>query len=347
MRRYGVVILLLALWAVNGDLARAQKVGTSSLQFLKVMPTARATALGDAFVTLATGADALFWNPAGMTVADRHHMAMTMTVWLFDTRQGAFGYALPLGDFGSLGLQVQYVDFGVIQETRVDQLQFVGAPGNQVYNPGLTGSTFRPFSYLIGLSYGRQLTESFSAGLTAKYARESLYNGSTVTVTNPATGALEEHNTTAGVLLFDFGIRYTTGYRSITLGASVQNFGPQVQFAKESYPAPLTFRLGIAADAVGRDALLAVDETHRVTGVFDLFQPNDYAQQMHIGVEYEYAATVALRLGYKHNYDTEGMTAGLGLQTDLSGLHLQFDYSYGKMVDYLTNVHRISLGVLW
>jgi len=84
---------------------------------------------GDAFVTLASGADALFWNPAGLTGATSHNIAMTMTVWLFDTKQGAFGYALPLDDIGTFGLQVQYVDFGTIRETRVDQLQFVGPAG--------------------------------------------------------------------------------------------------------------------------------------------------------------------------------------------------------------------------
>ena len=347
MRKPGLLFLLLALWATQQDFLWAQKVGTSSLQFLKVMPTARATALGDAYVTLASGADALFWNPGGLTAATTHHIAMTMTMWLFDTKQGAFGYALPLGELGTVGVQVQYVDFGQIQETRVDQLQFVGAPGNQVYNPGLTGNTFRPYSYLIGVSYGRQLTEAFSAGITAKYVRESLYNGSTVTVTNPGTGAVEEHNTWAGVLLFDFGIRYNTGFRSVQLGASIQNFGSQVKFARENYPAPLTFRLGAAANIVGSDAILLADESNRATIVFDLLQPNDYEQQMHFGAEYEFAQTVALRVGYKANYDTEGLTAGIGAQTDFAGLHLQFDYSYGNMVDYLTNVHRISLGVLW
>jgi hypothetical protein len=347
MRRLGPVVLLLALWAMPQDHLWAQKVGTSSLQFLKVMPTARATALGDAFVTLAGGADALFWNPAGLTATPGQNIAMTMTVWLFDTKQGALGYALPLDDIGTFGLQVQYVDFGAIRETRVDQLQFVGPAGNQRYNPGLTGNTFRPFSYLVGLSYARQLTEAFSVGVTAKYARESLFNGSTVTVTNPGTGALEEHNTSAGVLLFDFGIRYNTGFRSVQLGASVQNFGGQVKFAREEYPAPLTFRLGAAVNVMGSDAILLPDESNRATIAFDLLQPNDYEQQMHFGVEYEYERTVALRLGYKANYDTEGLTAGIGLQTDLAGLHLLFDYSYGKMVDYLTTVHRISLGVQW
>ncbi len=94
MRRLGTAVLLLALCAMPQDLLWAQKVGTSSLQFLKVMPTARATALGDAYVTLAAGANAVFWNPAGLAAASVNDIAMTMTVWLFDTKQGALAYVV-------------------------------------------------------------------------------------------------------------------------------------------------------------------------------------------------------------------------------------------------------------
>jgi hypothetical protein len=339
------VIFLNALLLLLPSVLEAQKVATSSFQFLKVMPTARGTAMGDAYVTLASGAEALFWNPSGLALATNHQFSTTATLWLFDTYQGAFAYALPLGEIGTVGLQLQYVHYGEIKETRADQLQFVGPAGNQVYNPGLTGSTFSPYAYVVGLTYARQLTSGFSAGLTAKFVNESLYGASSFSVVNPATGETESYKTYANVLLFDFGIRYRTDYRSIEIGASVQNFGSQVKFAKEEYPAPLAFRLGVAADLMGRDALFLSDETNRFTVAYDLFQPNDYEQQMHVGVEYAFAGIVALRAGYKINYDNDGLTFGAGVNTDLAGFNLGFDYSYGAMGDYLGKVHRISLGV--
>jgi hypothetical protein len=66
-------------------------------------------------------------------------------------------------------------------------------------------------------------------------------------------GVTDEVNTWASGLLFDVGIRYATGYRSVEIGAAVQNFGPDVTYAVESYPVPMMFRLGIAADLVGGD----------------------------------------------------------------------------------------------
>ncbi|MGB2866858.1 MAG: PorV/PorQ family protein [Bacteroidota bacterium] len=323
----------------------AQKVGTSSLQFLKVMPTARATAMGDAYSTLATGSDAVFWNPAGATIHDGIEITGTYIAWLFDTRQSALASAFSLGDWGTLGLQFQYVDYGSIEVTRVENLGFVGGGTDLRYNPGLTGETFSPSSYVVGISFARALTDKFSAGVTAKYVNESLWSASTVTITNATNGQQEDVNTFARLFLFDFGMQYNTGFRSIRIGVSIQNFGQQVKFARESYPAPLAFRIGLAADVIGPNALLDQSESNRFTVAYDLFQPNDYSQQMHVGAEYALDEVVFLRAGYKIFYDNDNFTAGAGIRQTVADIPLSIDYSYGPMGEYLPSVHRISLGV--
>lgn len=328
--------------------ASAQKVGTTSLQFLKVMPTARATAMGDAFVTLASGADALFWNPAGLSRSESQEIATSVTFWLFDTKQIAWAYALPVGNLGSVGVQMQYVSFGEIEETRVDMLGRFGSGSGVYYNPGLTGRSFSPKSYLVGLTYARNLTSKFSAGITVKFAAEDLWNDAEVTVRIPGeipgSYTEETYSTNARLLLYDFGMLYNTGYHTVKIAAAVQNFGPQVRFAKKQFPAPLTFRLGVSADLMGADALLRRDDQNRVTFAFDMFQPNDYLQQMHMGAEYNYSEIFSVRSGYKFNYDSDGLTFGAGVMKDLGPLLLAFDYSYGDMGEYLTKVHRLSLG---
>jgi hypothetical protein len=324
----------------------AQKVGTSSLQFLKVMPTARATAMGDAFVSLASGADATFWNPAGLTKIENHDIASTLTMWLFDTKQIALAYGLPMGDWGTLGFQFQYVDFGSIEETRADAVDLVvPANGAPFFNAGLTGRSFTPYSYLVGLSYARAFTEKFSAALTVKYAMESLWSNQTISIVNSVTGEVTSYKTYADVVLFDFGMLYNTGFRSIQIGVAAQNFGAQVKFADVAHPAPLAFRLGVSGNLFGQEGLLFQDNTNRLTVAYDLFQPNDYRQQMHVGAEYSVSEIVMLRAGYKYDYDSEGLTFGGGLHTDISGWPVRVDYSYGKMNEFLNTVHRISLGV--
>lgn len=331
---------VIAMSCVIATAGFSQKVGSTAMQFLKVMPVPRGAAMGDAYSVLASGADAVFWNPSGVALVQNQELSSTYINWIFDTRQGALSYAVSLGNIGALGMQVQYVDFG-----QMDEAIWVPPYSDQIDFPGLTGRTFRPYSYLAGVTYARSLTDRFAFGLSAKYAHESLYNGSRV-IAHVSSTQDEEVKTWANGLMFDFGMRYNTGYRSIQIGASVQNFGGNVTYAKESSPVPLLFRWGVAADVVGKDALLAIDEGNRLTVAFDIFQPNDYGQQEHIGLEYVYADVFALRAGYKANYDYEGLTFGAGINQTLGQVKLSLDYSYGSVGTYLGSVQRIGVGAV-
>lgn len=310
------------------------------MQFLKVMPSARGAALGDAYSVLASGADAVFWNPSGLAAIKNQEIASSYIQWIFDSRQGAVAYGISLGEFGSVAAQIQYVDFGEFLEASMLRPYI-----NKEIDPGLTGNTFHPYSYLFGVTYAQNLTDKFSAGLSVKFAHESLYNGSSV-MTQVSQGVDETVDTWANGMMFDFGFHYRTGFRSIEIAASVQNFGADVTYAKESNPLPMMFRWGLAANLIGTEAIAAYDETNRVGIAFDLFQPNDYAQQAHIGLEYEYAAVFALRTGYKFNYDSEGLTLGGGVRQEFGPIQLILDYSFSSVGTYLGNVHRFSLGAV-
>lgn len=320
----------------------AQKVGTTSLQFLKVMPNARAAAMGEAYVSIVSGIDGVFWNPAAVAYVSGHEASITHIQWIFETSQNALAYGVSLGNWGSVAAQFQFTDVGTIKETRVERLGFVGTGAGTEYNPGLTGETFTPISWIVGVTYAKSLTDKFSSGLSVKYAYESLWRDGTAKVV--VDSVTHEFKTYASTFLFDFGMQYETGFRSTKIGASVQNFGPQVQFARDRFAAPLHFRLGISSNILGLNALFVEDPLNRVTFSYDILQPNDYNQQMHFGVEYEFGSLLAFRSGYKLNYDTDGWTFGGGVRTDLIGFLVGLDYSYADMGKDLGQVHRLSLG---
>ncbi|HDQ45916.1 MAG TPA: PorV/PorQ family protein [bacterium] len=334
-------VLILTAGILGASASHAQKVGSTSMQFLKVMPSARAASLGEAYTVWATGAEAMFWNPGGLSRLDRLEISTTYVDWLFDAQQGAFSCAFPVRGFGAVGFQVQYADFGEFEET-TNQRPYINNPEN----PGFTGRTFRPFGCVVGVSYARDLTDKFSVGIGMKYAHESLFDGGKVTAM-VKQGVYEEVETWAGGILFDFGIRYDTGYRSVHIGSSVQNFGADVRYAKEANPVPLLFRFGIGADLMGPDGLIVSGrDENRFRMACDVFHPNDYAQQIHLGAEYEFAGLFALRGGYKFNYDYDGLTLGAGVKHALEGIRLSVDYSYGDMGIYLGHVQRISIGII-
>jgi hypothetical protein len=151
-------------------------------------------------------------------------------------------------------------------------------------------------------------------------------------------------NTWGSGFIFDFGLNYNTGFRTVRIAASMQNFGANIRYASEASPVPMALRVGIAGDLIGDNALFLPSEDSRLTVAYDLFQPNDYAQQSHLGLEFMYAGSIALRAGYKFNYDADGFTAGLGFHHGIGEMKLSFDYSYAALHYNLGNVHRISLG---
>ena len=323
--------ILRALWAVlfvlAAPLASGQKVGTSSMQFLSVAPDARSMGVGTAYSAQATGAHALYWNPAGLARAEGHSLALDRVDWFLDTAHYGVAYGVALGLFGHLGAHFYMADMGEFQETRVDHLGFVERDGGQAYNPGLTGTTFSLQSWVIGLTYARNFTDRFAAGLTLKMAREDLWLASD------------------NAFLYDFGMTYNTGFRSLRLGASVMNFGAPVNYGEDSYPVPLLFRLGGAVDIVGSTGLVNLHGASRLTAMFDLIQPNDYDQQWAAGLEYALFQRIMFRSGYQHNYDIASFSFGLGVQQPLGSVSLGADYSYSTMTDAFGAVSRLGVSI--
>lgn len=297
-----------------------EKVGTTSFQFLKVWPGARASALSGAFSTLANNSEAVFWNPAGLASVTNFDASFGYIDWFMDVKHYSFAAAYSLGDMGTLGFQAVLADVGDIEVTRVDQLGFV----NGVYNPGLTGEIIRPNSMVIGFSYAKKVTDKFAFGITAKYVHEDL--------------VYEK----AGALVFDGGLTFNTGFRSIVIGAAIRHFGQEVKFIDKSYPLPQTFNIGISSYLISPDdpliTSLGSDQTLLLS--YDMIQPRDYDQMHSMGLEYGFKDMIFVRGGYTFNSDQEGVSAGIGLKFK----NYRVDYSFNDQGTYLDSVHRITIG---
>lgn len=315
-----VTALLCVLFALSPPEILAQKVGTTSMQFLKITPDARIAAMGGTAAVGSPTANAIFSNPAGLADVDGLDVRLSYVDWFVDINVSAVAIAYPVRGLGTLALEVTHMSMGSIEETTVDQLGFDG----DAYNPGLTGQTFTPSSSAIGLAYSRFLTSQFSFGATVKYAREDLGRAA------------------ASKILFDGGLQYNTGYRSVTVSAGVRHFGGDLTFVNEAYPPPQAFYLGLSSYLFASDASLVGDlgrQTLRVAA--EITHPRDAGQQYNLGAEYGFGDLLFLRGGYRLQYDEEGPTFGGGIH--LRGV--QLDYAFNDFGDKLQAVHRFSVGV--
>lgn len=319
-RKFLIVFVMLLGLSLN--VSAFEKVGTTSFQFLKVYPGARASAMAGAFCSLANNSEAVFWNPAGIASVQGFEATVNYISWFMDIKHYAISAAYDLGgNWGTIGMQAVVTDMDEIPETRVDMIG-IGGLVDGMYNPGLTGKSFKPSSMVFGLSYATRLTDRFSFGVSMKYVREDLVYQK------------------AGALVFDGGFLFDTKFRSIVIGASIRQFGQEVKFSDKSYPLPQTFNIGVSAYLFSNnDPLITSLGDHSLLLSYDMIQPRDYDQMHSIGVEYSWKNMLFLRGGYALNSDQEGLSAGVGINIS----NYRVDYSFTDYGKYLDAVHRITV----
>lgn len=316
------VMLAFFLWVATPPAhAQLKKVAQTGLQFLKVDMSARAAGMGGAFSMVGEDANAMMYNAAGMTEAENVDIYIARTNWIADISYNAAGIIKNAGNWGTFGLSFRNSDYGEVVGTRVaGNAQGFEETGNLNFG-----------AYAIGGAYARRLSSRFSVGGQIKYAYQHL--GS-----NTLEGGETVQNQVSG-LAYDFGTIYYPGLESLRLGMSLRNFSPQYRYVEQTFELPLTFRIGFAADVldffdVSNSSLtLAVDALH----------PRDYTERLHIGAEYWYLDTFAIRGGYKVNYDEESFSLGFGAHQEFGGIGLKLDYAYSALGIFGT-VNRFTLG---
>lgn len=276
-----------------------QKIGTTGYVFLELPVTARNVGMGETGISLPdAAAEGLFWNPALIPLGDQKAaFAVSHTNWYVETTLQAFGVTYDIPLFGTLGLQAVYFDFGEIQKT-------INPTASQ------TGSyidlgTYTAGAYAIGLTYARSLTNKFSFGATLKYVRETIdiYNSDNV--------------------IADIGFMYFTGFKSLRIAASLQNFGLESKYETEKFKMPQQLKMGISGEVFG-----TMESANRLTLLAEAIHPNDADERIHLGMEAVLYHSVILRAGYKFGYDEENLCAGAGVRFDVKGNNIRFDFAY-------------------
>lgn len=321
------IVLLIALFGTYLCMAlpaeaAIKKLAQTGLQFLKVDVGARPAAMGGSYAMIGSDVTAMFYNPAGLSKMESNYQFFaSQTQWISEITYNAGAAAVQLGNWGVVGLSIISADYGEIEGTRVSASE-AGFERTGNLDVG---------AYAVGLSYGRSISERFSIGGQLKYAYQNLGNS---LIDSKGT----EHDNSVGGLAFDFGTMFYPGFRSFRLGMFVRNFSPQFKYEKEAFQLPLTFAIGFAMDLMdvigssNSSLLLSVDALH----------PRDYTERLHIGAEYEFLDMLALRGGYKFNYDEEGLTGGIGFKQTIGGVLLDIGYAYSEF-GVFNSVNRFSI----
>ncbi|MEJ2051542.1 MAG: hypothetical protein P8Y60_17195, partial [Calditrichota bacterium] len=114
----GIGILLLLLFCASMSFAQDQqvkKVGQTGLQILKVDVAARTAAMGGAAIMNTYGADAMFYNPAGLAeMTNSGDVFASRVNWIANMSLNAGAIAKNLGNWGVVGANFISMDYGTL-----------------------------------------------------------------------------------------------------------------------------------------------------------------------------------------------------------------------------------------
>ncbi len=323
LKTFTVITFLLIGQAVIGQEV-FEKIGTAGAHFLDVSLDAGIRGMGDASSALMVpNASAIHYNPATLIYIPSWSTSFGMVNYFAGISVNGGAVAYKINGIGTVGLSYRGLNSGEMEETTVLQ-------------QGGTGNTFEWTDVALGVSVARSFTDRFSFGMNLNYVKESI--------------AAYELN--AAVWSIDLGTFYMTGFRSLRLGMTIRNFGPELDFAtsftdfnngevlsepSEYHPfhMPLTFQVGIAMDFlenVNNQALtIAIDAVH----------PNEASERLNIGADYTFMNTIHLRGGWYSNHNTASLFGGFGLEVSSIG---RFDYAISSY-DLLGVIHQFSLTI--
>lgn len=324
--------ILLGLYPFRFEAAET-KLAQTSMKFLSVPLDARSAALGSALTAMETNSIALFSNPAGMARLNGFiDGTMGQVQWIADINYifGSLAFRPSEGRYGVIGLTFQSVDYGNFAGT-------IRAENEQGY---LDVGNFSPSAFAVGLGYAKALTDKFSAGGHIKYVNQDLVGGYTDFAADQ-TAVVQDFS--AHVLVFDFGILYRTGFRSLNFGMCVRNFSKEIVYSEESFQLPLTFRIGLSMDMLDIYRILEPG-AHSLLMTVDAIHPRDYPEQLAFGAEYVFMKAFILRASYWGPNDRFGASYGLGFKKDLAAIHLEIDYAYTPF-DTFGDVHRFTVAI--
>ena len=336
MKKFLLFSFILFAMLQNEGFNQITKTGTTAAKFLSIGIGPRANAMGGAFTSIVDDASALYWNPAGAASLDKYEAMFTHTS-LFKDLDISLNYAaivIPTVGWGNFGVSITSLDYGMMDVTTE-------------YYPEGTGEKFSASSYAFALSYARNITEDFTAGITIKYIRELIFNSS------------------ADGIAFDIGTIFNTPFYGIRFSSIISNYGPKLQMSGEDllvrydadpnrngnnetvdayyktdkFELPLKLQIGLSKD-------FQFLENQRFTIAVDATHANDNAEYINVGGELAlFDDLLYFRGGYKALFledSQEGLTLGVGINYGLEGIYFGFDYAFQEY-EFLGNTH--SFGV--
>lgn len=202
IRALGLAALLVLAASTAGANSDERK-GTSGASELLIPVGPRGSALGPSVASDVSGAEATFWNPAGLASVQGTEALFSHTEYFANMKVNYAAVAVKAGGLGVLGFNAKVLSVGDVVVTTEQA-------------PDGTGEILQPTLSVLGASWGRAFTDRVSFGATVDFDLEHV-------------GSMSANGVAA-----DFGVQYDTGWRGLKLAMTMKNFGSSMHFSGDN-----------------------------------------------------------------------------------------------------------------
>lgn len=312
--------------------AQSNKLGTAGAQELRIPVGARGTAMAGAIVADVSGAEAIYFNPAGVAWGGGTEAFISYRGYIADMEVSYFSVASQFG-VGTIAVSAKILSMGDLIVTTETDWDGTG----EVYSINIP---------VLGITFSRMITDRVAFGATGMYISEQIMD------------------TRARGVAFDFGFQYVPGWKTLKMGMAMKSYGPRMEFSggdfeksildpdddpqsanrtfsltSANYELPSSFQLGLAYDFdLGENGMATLAGT---------FQSNDFSEdEYRLGAEYNMNDRLYVRAGYVYCDQEEylyGATLGVGTTFSLGRVKTTIDYSHMFVDNYFDDIPEISL----
>jgi len=204
-----VFVLQITLFTFNGFCAGP---GTTGARVLNQGIGVRPLGMGEAYTAVADDINAIYFNPAGLTLLNKREIGVLYMSDVTDAFYSSVGFVQPFEKIGVLGISFILYSGGIIEINNLD---------------GTSADKRAQDDYVVTISYARNVIKNLSAGANIKVLRSTL---------------VEQY--TAYSYAADIGVLYNLG--NLNMGISVQNIGTPIIYKEKPDPLPLKIKVGAA-----------------------------------------------------------------------------------------------------
>jgi len=307
MKVKAILLSVIISILMTGVIYSASPGGTGA-QILRITPTARPSAMGDAFTAVSDDINGLFFNPAGLNyILDRevifsHNAFAGNFVYNDRLKTEYIAYAQPFGKIGALGGYLLYFREKTPGTVLKDGLVDYSTDGEYIDG-----------DFVMSAGYGRPLLYGIFGGANFKIISERL----------------DKYH--AFAIAMDLGGLYTVPEGYGTIGVAIKNIGFSFdKFVKGHLVMPFLVRVGFLYNSFPNILHGYLQDKLITTADMEINFSTSSIFSIMLGAEYNYNNLIYPRIGYKLGGNIEGfdgLSMGFGAKYKWKGYLLNLDYA--------------------